>query len=93
MIDLNKIAKQFDDVSKKRDLPQSSFDLMKHCAGEVLEAAQAFERLDRDCDTFEFSLELCDVIVCCLIIASRYYIDIETALDQCLQKNKLKIRR
>ena len=109
MIDLNKIAQKLNEASLKREENGAFGDdrgitgLLKHCAGEVIEAADAyrlyvlFKYAESYCIPYEaddffnkqkaFISELADVIACILIIAARENIDIEYALSQCLVKN------
>lgn len=125
MINLNEKSKECFEVARKRfsnwqnvASPFDNLAMMKHCAGEVVEAMDALnfwqgasdcalcdedekeeavlrqrsatvprqravERARRD-----FSLEIADIIVCCLIVAHNNHIDIEKALFDCMKKNK-----
>lgn len=99
MIDLNEMSKMAYDAAEKR-YQQGAFgkkknnvpNLLKHCAGEVVESAQAYSEwvnnpLDFDEMKEEFISELADVIMCILIAAAIENIDIEKALTECLEKN------
>lgn len=123
MINLNEKSKECFEVARKRFLnwqnvasPFDNLAMMKHCAGEVVEAMDAlnFWQSVSNCDscskTFDaeqeekkeekakrellekakvdFSLEIADIIVSCLIMAHNNHIDIERALCECIQKNK-----
>lgn len=63
-------------------------DILKHCAGEVIEAQEAFILWKYDShDPAKYAEELADVIICALIAAGRDDIDIEKAVNDKLQKN------
>lgn len=88
MIDLNELKKKAHENSKKRaenggTKPLNTFNLLKHCATEVVEATEAHEKYSD-----YFSDELCDIICCVLIIAENEQIDIEQALLKCIEKNR-----
>lgn len=105
MIDLNFISKISLEYSKEREKNGSTekltiLNLLKHCAGEVIEATDAYNRLQKAKienlefekniieDEESFALELADIITCGLIIAAHEEIDIEEALKECLEKNR-----
>lgn len=63
-------------------------EILKHCAGEVIEAQKArdewlYEAQEKD----EYAKELADVIICVLIEAAHDAIDIERAVNEKLQIN------
>lgn len=106
MVDLNKIAQELNEASLKREENGAFGDdrgvagLLKHCAGEVIEAADAYTQLKLPYDDSKghwieqyaerkhvLGAELADVIACCMIIAAREEIDMEWTLSQCLEKN------
>lgn len=65
---------------------------LKHCAGEVLEANEAYNGyalLDTPEDGLKekFADELADVIMCILSICGAEHIDIEEAMWRCFVKN------
>lgn len=75
-------------------------DILKHTAGEVVEAAQAREvwaneECINDIDKFvlrcrereDYAEELADVLICVLIAAYDDNIDIEAAINSKMQKN------
>lgn len=98
MIDLNELAQDALKTAKKREtkgqLMSDTFSILKHCAGEVCEAAVAYtmclesqgeceyEALQRDLGN-----ELADVITCALIAAAEENVDIEAALIRVQEKN------
>ena len=98
MIDLNNMAREALETAKKRErkgqLKSDTMSILKHCAGEVVEAAMSYtmclesqgeceyESLQRD-----FAYELADVITCALIAAAEEDVDIEAALLRVQEKN------
>ena len=63
-------------------------EILKHCAGEVIEAQEAFILWKYDAhDPAKYAEELADVIICALIAAGRDEIDIEKAVNEKMQKN------
>ena len=67
-------------------------DILKHTAGEVVEAAQAraawasvdyIDGIDKE----DYAEELADVLICVLIAAYEDNIDIESAVNLKMQKN------
>jgi len=109
MIDLNKIAQELNEASLKREKNGAFYEtsekrgsegLLKHCAGEVIEATEAYTQLKLPYENNKghwigqyaerkhaLGAELADVVACCLIIAAREEIDMEWTLSQCLEKN------
>ena len=67
-------------------------DALKHCAGEVLEANEAYNDwtfLEADETLKEhFENELADIIVCVLSICGQEGINIEKALERVFEKNE-----
>lgn len=96
-MDLNKEAKKSFLTAEKRRANGAFKDgstetLLKHCAGEVVEAMSAYAKLKHSslyCDRYraDFKAELADIINCVLIIAGKECIDIEKALKECFTKN------
>lgn len=101
MIDLNELKRKAYECAKKRAenggvKPLNTFNLLKHCATEVIEATEAL--VFRDYAAYDESVyiletdilaaELCDIICCILIIAENERIDIEQALLKCIEKNR-----
>lgn len=63
-------------------------EILKHCAGEVIEAQEAFILWKYDAhDPVKYAEELADVIICALIAAGRDEIDIEKAVNEKMQIN------
>ena len=100
MIDLNEMArgalKTATEREKKGHLLSDTISVLKHCAGEVVEATDAFNELccfgDDMPDTAmyktAFADELADVITCALIAAAKEGVDIEAALLRVQEKNR-----
>ena len=63
-------------------------EILKHCAGEVIEAQEAFIMWKYEAhEESKYAEELADVIICALIAAKRDGIDIERAVRLKMQKN------
>jgi NTP pyrophosphatase (non-canonical NTP hydrolase) len=91
MIDLNSIAIESLEIAEKRDLKTDTVSTLKHCAGEVVEAMDAYTHsLYNKNLREEFAMELADVIMCILTISGHLSIDIEKAIEDCLKKNKAR---
>lgn len=103
MLDLNKMARDALETAMKREekgqLKSDTMSILKHCAGEVLEAVDEYTRrypkhhsysapLYRD----EFGEELADVITCALIAAAKEGVDIEAALLRVQEKNQRRTK-
>lgn len=94
MLDLNYLCKMSYENAKKRAEYEPTIrvgvrDTLKHCAGEVVEATEAYERfIHRIDETNEaFADELADIVCCVLTICGKENIDIELALTKCMEKN------
>lgn len=88
---LNEIAKNAYETALKRQNNGAEVkikDILKHCAGEVIEAQEAFIMWKYEAHPAErYGEELADVIICELIAAARDKIDIEKAVSDKLKKN------
>lgn len=96
MIDLNDMCEQAYEISIKREnnggkVDSSTLGLCKHCATEVVEMTAAFH--SNTCPFDSCVSELADVIMVCLIIAGKYKIDIETALNKTMEKNRRRAEK
>ncbi len=113
-MDINDLAEKAYEIAVKRaqkgqiEDPCDTEAMLKHCAGEVVEATIAYKdwdevgrlsdydcavkkinRIDEIAHRFtDFAREIADVIMCCLIVAKNENIDIEVALEKCLEKNR-----
>lgn len=103
-MNLNEVSKNALSNAIRRQANGAKIDyntlpMLKHCAGEVVEATQAYAdyaaALERNKETEEntfeaeeaFASELADVICCILIISANENIDIEEAVCKCMLKN------
>ncbi|MBD5442111.1 MAG: hypothetical protein HDR34_01690 [Treponema sp.] len=84
MIDLNKLARYALKTAIKREkkgqLKSDTMLILKHCAGELCEATEAFFNwiyFKRDRNKENLADELADVMTCALIAAEREGVDIE----------------
>ena len=101
MIDLNKLSTDAYIVAKKRELNGAFIktapnDILKHCAGEVMEATEAYcdyayEMTDENEEKFQN--EVADIMTCCLIISGYIKFDIELALNRVMEKNRLRAEK
>lgn len=108
MINLSKLSTVALDIAKARkvddvDKPGGTVRLLKHCAGEVVEAADAYREYVNTLECVEdedermlvsvrpFAMELADVVMCCLVMAELNGVDMELALLECLKKNKRRV--
>ena len=96
-MDLIEASVRADDLAKRRGFIQTTFEALKHCAGEVLEANEAYNNWTF-CETSDslkelFEDELADVIMCCLSICGAEGINIEKALERCFEKNEKRAKK
>ena len=92
MINLVTASAKAYDIAKRRGIKETTFEALKHCAGEILEANEAYNNWTF-CETSDslkelFEDELADVIMCCLSICGAEGINIEKALDRVFEKNE-----
>ena len=92
MINLVTASGKAYDLAKKRGLKENTFETLKHCAGEILEANEAYNNWTfcKTSDSLKehFEDELADVIMCCLSICGAEGINIEKALERVFEKNE-----
>ena len=101
MIDLNKLSTDAYIVAKKRELNGAftkiaPIDILKHCAGEVMEATAAYcDFVYEMTDEYEekFQDEVADIMTCCLIISGYMQFDIEKAINRVMEKNRLRAEK
>ncbi len=102
MIDLNGYCIQAKDISDKRlklghfgNRKNTTENLLKHCATEVVEAVKAYNdwtyQGGNEGQKEMFETELADVITCIAVIATLEKIDLEKALQKCMEKNRKRI--
>lgn len=102
MIDLNGLCKVALANAEKRhanggNITAETRKMLKHCATEVVEAMEAYANYlesvygdsEEECKKW-LSSELADIICCVLIIAGKEEIDIEQAILDCIEKNRLR---
>lgn len=96
-MDLKSASERAYEIAKMRGQykydSQDTLRGLKHCAGEVIEANEAYNNwslLDTPKDDLKekFADELADVIMCILSICGAEHIDIEQALCRCFFKNE-----
>lgn len=104
MIDLNEFARKALDIAEIRQkngalIKTDARSILKHCATEVVEAAEsglelAMYKSQWDDEEWlkkprqRFASELADIICCALIAAAKEGIDIEEALKEVQEKNR-----
>ena len=101
MIDLNKLSTEAYITAKKRELngakiKADTISMLKHCAGEVMEATEAYcDFVYEMTDEYEekFQDEVADIMTCCLIISGYMKFDIESALNRVIEKNRLRAEK
>lgn len=106
MTDLNKLAEEAYTTAHQRKLngakinPDSVMDILKHCAGEVVEATEAYTDLATEAyndlvDQYRerFQNEIADIVTCCLIISETMQFDLEKALNRVAEKNKRRAEK
>lgn len=93
--DLNGLCKTAFEIAKARQENGSNVNvytpnMLKHCATEVIEAMEAYTNsmIRYGSINQQFADELADIICCVLIIAGREEIDIEKAVNGCIEKNR-----
>ena len=101
MIDLNKLSTDAYIIAKKRELngakiKADTISMLKHCAGEVMEATEAYCNFVYEMtDEYEekFQDEVADIMTCCLIISGYMKLDIELVLNRVMEKNRLRAEK
>ncbi len=109
MIDLNELCKVTLANAEKRhanggNVTTETRKMLKHCATEVVEAMEAYsisfgehfsrpDYLTSEMDLEQFTSELADIICCVLIIAGKENIDIEQAINDCIEKNRKRAEK
>ncbi len=94
MIDLNEMAGQMYEVALKREQHSpymnslTSVELLKHLAGEVVEASMAY-----GVGAEPYRMELGDVLCMTMLLAYKENFDIEKMLSDVLAKNTERANR
>lgn len=94
------------EFARGRGLSTDTLEALKHCAGEVLEAVEAYARYKGTHERFygsrvdfvrelerqrqAFAGELADVVMCVYSVCGKEGIDIEGALEKCFLKNEAR---
>lgn len=93
-MNLNDIAEQARMLAKQRGFNTDMLSTLKHCAGEVVEATEAYTQFgyvansDRTKAKKEaMGQELADVIICALTASAELGFDIEKYIEEAMQKN------
>ena len=93
MIDLNDLSKKAYEIACERgQYKNDGRDVirgLKHCAGEVVEAVEAYTSID--CSDKDYAYELADIMMCVLSLCGYMKMDAELMLSCCLYKNKKRI--
>lgn len=94
-MNLTELSKSVYITSQKRK--QDPADVLKHCAGEVIEATIAKNQVDNNIflgdknAIKDLADELADVVLCCLSCAAYYSIDIEKAVSEKAEYNRKRV--
>lgn len=91
MLDLNRMARISAEIADKRGQSTDELDALKHCAGEVVEAMEAFSDIIYKLDDKRFKDELADIIMCVLTICGELSFDVEQMLTDCFRKNLKRV--
>ena len=91
MLDLNWMARISAEIADKRGQGTDEFCALKHCAGEVVEAMEAFSDIIYKLDNKRFKGELADIIMCVLSVCGASGFDVEQMLTDCLSKNLKRV--
>jgi len=99
MIDLNEMKEESLDIAIRRGQEVDGISCLKHCAGEVAEAIDAYKDFEQvhgkfsgpSSEAYNLRMELADIIMCVLTLCAREHLDIEEALRHCIKKNKARI--
>lgn len=91
-MNLKEASEKAFEIARKRGLNENTFEALKHCAGEVIEATKSFAEKDyyyniEEAET-SFENELADIIICVLSICGAENIDIEKAIERKMKINE-----
>lgn len=94
MMNLNDIAEQARMLAKRRGFNTDVLSTLKHCAGEVVEATEAYTQLEYVANSDRtkakkeaMGQELADIIICALTASVELSFDIEEYIGKAMQKN------
>jgi NTP pyrophosphatase (non-canonical NTP hydrolase) len=69
------------EIAEKRHIHETTTEALKHCAGEVVEAVDAYNDWSyRQDEKEKFENELADIVICVLSISAKENVDIENAI-------------
>ena len=103
-VQLNEMAKNMYAVAKQRQengasIKVDTVSMLKHTSTELVEATEAYSKVkyfpqlnlnEQEIEKEHFAGELADIIACVLIICAGENIDMEQALKDCYEKNRLR---
>ena len=80
-MNLNEASQKALEIAEKRHIHETTTEALKHCAGEVVEAVDAYNDWSyRQDEKEKFENELADIVICVLSISAKENIDIENAI-------------
>ena len=93
-MNLNEASQKAYEIARKRGINETTFEALKHCAGEVLEAVESYTRFvyspKEEADNFPD--ELADIIINVLSICGAENIDIEQAIARKMLINEGRVK-
>ena len=93
-MNLNEASQKAYEIARKRGINETTFEALKHCAGEVLEAVESYTRFvyspKEEADSFPD--ELADIIINVLSICGAEKIDIEQAISRKMLINEGRVK-
>lgn len=94
MLNINDIAEQAHTLAQRRGYKTDVLSTLKHCAGEVIEATEAYTQLEYVANSDRtkakkeaMGQELADIIICALTASVELGFDIEEYIGKAMQKN------
>ena len=94
-MNLNEASQKAYEIARKRGINETTFEALKHCAGEVLEAVESYTRFvyspKEEADSFPD--ELADIIINVLSICGAEKIDIEQAIARKMLINEGRAKK
>ena len=80
-MNLNEASQKALEIAEKRGIHETTIEALKHCAGEVVEAVNAYNDWTyMQAEEIEFERELADIVICVLSISAKENINIEKAI-------------
>lgn len=90
-MNLKEASEKAFEIARKRGINETTFEALKHCAGEVIEANEAYNNwtfLGDNEAKENYENELADIIICVLSICGAENIDIEKAIERKMKINE-----